>query len=53
MIQSMIKTAGLAALLVASAAMPLAQAQPLPLDKVGALHNEDVEWRNFPAFREK
>lgn len=50
MIQSMIKTAGLAALLVTSAAMPLAQAQPLPLDKVGALHNEDVEWRNFPAF---
>jgi quercetin dioxygenase-like cupin family protein len=50
MIQSMIKTAGLAALLVASAATPLAQAQPLPLDKVGALHNEDVEWRNFPAF---
>jgi hypothetical protein len=33
--------------------MPLAQAQPLPLDKVGALHNEDVEWRNFPAFRKK
>jgi quercetin dioxygenase-like cupin family protein len=50
MIQSMIKKAGLAALLIAGAAMPLAQAQPLPLDKVGALHNEDVEWRNFPAF---
>lgn len=43
MIRNIMNTAGLAALLVASAAMPFAQAQPLPLDKVGALHNEDVE----------
>lgn len=50
MIRNIMNTAGLAALLVASAAMPFAQAQPLPLDKVGALHNEDVEWRSFPAF---
>ncbi|MDB5994009.1 MAG: cupin [Pseudomonas sp.] len=50
MIRNIMNTAGLAVLLVASAAMPFAQAQPLPLDKVGALHNEDVEWRSFPAF---
>lgn len=50
MIRNIMNTAGLAALLVASAAMPFAQAQPLPLDKVGALHDEDVEWRSFPAF---
>jgi quercetin dioxygenase-like cupin family protein len=50
MIQSIFKTACLAALLVASAATSFAQAQSLPLDKVGALHNEEVEWRSFPAF---
>jgi quercetin dioxygenase-like cupin family protein len=50
MIHSMMKTAGLAALLVAYAATPLAQADPLPLDKTGSMHNEDVEWRSFPAF---
>jgi quercetin dioxygenase-like cupin family protein len=50
MTQSLLKTACLAALLVASAAMSFAQAQSLPLDKVAALHNEDVEWRSFPAF---
>ncbi|AWY39867.1 cupin domain-containing protein [Pseudomonas putida] len=50
MIKSMIKTAGLAAFIVASAIIPLAQAEPLPLDKTGSIHNEDVEWRSFPAF---
>ncbi|MNF59053.1 Cupin domain protein [compost metagenome] len=50
MIQNMLKTTSLAALLVASATAPLVQAQSLPLDKVGAVHNEDVEWRSFPAF---
>jgi len=50
MIRSMMKTAGLAALLVAGAAIPLAQAESLPLGKVGSIHNEDVEWRSFPAF---
>ena len=50
MIQSILKTAGLAALLVTSAAMQAVHAEPLPLDKTGALHNEDVEWRSFPAF---
>ena len=50
MIQSIMKTACLATLLVACAAMPFVQAQPLPLGTPGALHNEDVEWRNFPAF---
>ena len=50
MIQNMLKTTSLAALLVASATAPLVQAQPLPLDKVDAVHNEDVEWRSFPAF---
>ncbi|MDZ5434864.1 cupin domain-containing protein [Pseudomonas fluorescens] len=50
MIQSMMKTACLTALLVAGAAMPFAQAEPLPLGKTGAMHNEDVEWRSFAAF---
>jgi quercetin dioxygenase-like cupin family protein len=50
MIQSIMKTACLTTLLVACTAMPFAQAQPLPLGTPGALHNEDVEWRNFPAF---
>ncbi|MGH8388247.1 MAG: cupin domain-containing protein [Pseudomonas sp.] len=50
MIHSAMKIAGLAAFLVTSAAIPLAQAQPLPLGKTGALHNEDVEWRSFAAF---
>lgn len=50
MIQAIIKTAAVAALLVASAAMPYVQAQALPLDKTAALHNEDVEWCSFPAF---
>ncbi|NUT79312.1 cupin domain-containing protein [Pseudomonas sp. C1C7] len=50
MIKSMIKTAGLAAFLAASATIPLAYAEPLPLDKTGSIHNEDVEWRSFPAF---
>ena len=50
MIQSILKSAGLAALLVTSAAMQAVYAEPLPLDKTGALHNEDVEWRSFPAF---
>jgi quercetin dioxygenase-like cupin family protein len=50
MIQSIMKTACLTTLLVACAAMPFVQAQPLPLGKPGALHNEDVEWRSFPAF---
>lgn len=50
MFQNFMKPACLAVLLAASAAMPFVQAQPLPLDKVGALHNEDVEWRSFPAF---
>ncbi|QAY86895.1 cupin domain-containing protein [Pseudomonas arsenicoxydans] len=50
MIQSIMKTACLTTLLVACAAMPFVQAQSLPLGKPGALHNEDVEWRSFPAF---
>lgn len=50
MIHSIMKTACLTTLLVACAAMPFVQAQPLPLGKPGALHNEDVEWRSFPAF---
>jgi quercetin dioxygenase-like cupin family protein len=50
MIKNIMKTACLAALIVTSATMPFVQAQPLPLDKVGALHSEDVEWRSFPAF---
>lgn len=50
MIQSIMKTACLTALLVAGATVPFAQAEPLPLGKTGALHNEDVEWRSFAAF---
>ncbi len=50
MIQSIMKTACLTALLVAGAAVPFAQAEPLPLGKTGAMHNEDVEWRSFAAF---
>jgi quercetin dioxygenase-like cupin family protein len=50
MIQSIMKTACLTTLLVVSATMPLVQSQPLPLGKPGALYNEDVEWRHFPAF---
>ncbi|APV42244.1 cupin [Pseudomonas frederiksbergensis] len=50
MIQSIMKTASLTTLLVACATVSLVQAQPLPLGEPGALHNEDVEWRNFPAF---
>ena len=50
MVQRIMKTTALAALLVASAVMPSTQAQPLPLDKTASLHNEDVEWRSFPAF---
>ncbi|MDR9751695.1 cupin domain-containing protein [Pseudomonas sp. SZMC_28357] len=50
MIRKLIKLTGLAALVAASATLPLAQAESLPLGKVGAVHNEDVEWRSFPAF---
>jgi quercetin dioxygenase-like cupin family protein len=50
MIKDLVRTATLTAFLVASGTMSLVHAQPLPLDKVGALHNEDVEWRSFPAF---
>ncbi|CAI8879545.1 Cupin domain-containing protein [Pseudomonas sp. IT-P44] len=50
MIKNIMKTACLAALIFTSATMSFVQAQPLPLDKVGALHSEDVEWRSFPAF---
>ncbi|WP_237151033.1 cupin domain-containing protein [Pseudomonas sp. ADAK13] len=50
MIQSIVKAACLTTFIVASAVAPLVQAQPLPLGSTGALHNEDVEWRSFPAF---
>lgn len=50
MIQSIIKAVCLTTFVVASVAAPLVQAQPLPLGSTGALHNEDVEWRSFPAF---
>lgn len=50
MIKNMVNIAGLAAVIGASAVMTSVQAQPLPLDKTGAIHNEDVEWRSFPAF---
>jgi quercetin dioxygenase-like cupin family protein len=50
MIRNIVNIAGLASIIGASAVMQLVQAQPLPLDKTGALHNEDVEWRSFPAF---
>ncbi|MNF91539.1 hypothetical protein D3C84_741430 [compost metagenome] len=50
MVQNIMKTAALAALLVTSAAISSVQSQPLPLDKIGALHNENVEWRSFAAF---
>ncbi len=50
MVQRTMKTTFLATLLLASAAMPFVQAQPLPLGKTGALYNEEVEWRSFPAF---
>ena len=50
MIHKTAMTAALAALLATSALLPVVQAQPLPLGKTGSVHNEDVEWRSFPAF---
>lgn len=35
---------------LACAAAPSVQAQPLPLGNIGALFNENVEWKSFPAF---
>lgn len=50
MIQSIMKTACLTTFLTLCTTLSVVQAQPLPLGKTGALYNEDVEWRSFPAF---
>ena len=50
MIQSIMKTACLTTFLALCTTLSVVQAQPLPLGKTGALYNEDVEWRSFPAF---